>query len=235
LAVFICGSLPYWVDTEQGVDVAGLFLRNSASGFGPPEGITYEPSKDDGSAETKPIVESSTHALGKSEAQIADLERRFSTAMLTEESWDLERVVSIEPAKSEDSDSESDEDPVFSPGESSSGSRSPLSPFDDSEDGTGLSFGKQGMLDASSSGDHIVRRLHPSHDKLRICIPTAHIYGSKDPYHRQSLALAKLCESQWASTYEHPDGHIVPREKNVNLKIAAAIERTVRMVDVFLR
>lgn len=216
------------------MDVAGLFLRSSATGFGPPEGITYEPSKDDGSAEIKAMIVVSTKGLGKSEAEIADLERRVSSAML-DESWDPTGVAEIEAAKSDDSDSESDEDPVFSPGESSTGSRSPLSPFDDSEGSPGFDSSKQGILDGDFSGDHIVRRLHPSHDKLRICIPTAHIYGSKDPYHRQSLALAKLCEARWASTYEHPDGHIVPRGKSVNLKIAAAIERTVRMVDMSLR
>lgn len=156
--------------------------------------------------------------------------------MLNEARWNQVLAMAGRPAESEDSDSESEEDRVFSPGESSTGSRSPLSSFDDSEDGAGSDFAKTpGTLGVGSSGDHIVRRLHPSVDKLRIGIPTAHIYGSKDPYFRQSLALAKLCEGRWASTYEHPEGHIVPREKSVNLKIAAAIERTVRMIDVFSR
>jgi hypothetical protein len=234
-AVFICGSLPYWIDTEQGVNVAGLFLRPSSTGCGPPEGIIYEPSKDDGSAKTKAMAGSSTKEVGKSEVEIADLEQKFSSAMLDQERWNRVLGMAGQPVESEDSDSESDEDQVFSPGESSTGSRSPVSSFDDSEDGPGSDFAKQGILDVGSSGDHIVRRLHPSVDTLRICIPTAHIYGSRDPYFRQSLALAKLCEARWASTYEHPEGHIVPREKGVNLKIAAAIERTVGMIDVFSR
>lgn len=182
LAVFICGSLPYWIDTQQGVDVAGLFLRPSDAEFGPPEGITYEPWKDDGSAEAKQMAGSPKMNLGKSEAEIADLERRFSSAMLNEERWNRMRALAGQPAESGDSDSESDEDPVFSPGESSTGSRSPISPFDDSEDGGGSDLTKKrDNLDAGSSGDRIVRRLHPSVDTLRIGIPTAHIYGSKDP------------------------------------------------------
>jgi hypothetical protein len=174
---------------------------------------------------------SSTKEVGKSEVEIADLEQKFSSAMLDQERWNRVLGMAGQPVESEDSDSESDEDQVFSPGESSTGSRSPVSSFDDSEDGPGSDFAKQGILDVGSSGDHIVRRLHPSVDTLRICIPTAHIYGSRDPYFRQSLALAKLCEARWASTYEHPEGHIVPREKGVNLKI----ERTVGMIDVFSR
>lgn len=236
LAIFICGSLPYWVDTNQGVDVGGLFLRPSETGFGAPEPITYQPSKDTGSAETIPIA-----GIPKNKsvrfADMAELQRGFNLASLDEERWNKIPAIAVLAADSDDSDSDSDEAAVFSPGESSSSGRTPLSSADDSEDEAGSDYWqeKSGNIDACCSGDHVVRRLHPSVDTLRIGIPTAHIYGSKDPYYRQSLELARLCESQWMSTYEHPDGHIVPRDKGVNVKIAATIECTLSMVDVFSR
>ncbi|KAI1618121.1 serine hydrolase-domain-containing protein [Exophiala viscosa] len=235
LAIFICGSLPYWFESNQGVNVAGLFLQPSDTGFGPPVGITYQPSRDDGSAEAKPMAGSAKMRSGKGTAESAALEMGFKLATLDEGKWSSTVVVAELPGSSGSSDYDGDDSPaVFSPMDSSAASQSSFSSPDDSDDEE-FDWGTKPTEIAAAAGDHIVRRLHPSVDKLRIGIPTAHIYGSTDPYYRQSLGLAGLCESKWASTYEHPDGHIVPRDKSVNVKIAATIERTLKMVDALSR
>ncbi|RMZ80488.1 hypothetical protein DV737_g3017, partial [Chaetothyriales sp. CBS 132003] len=203
LAVFICGSLPYWFEATQGVDVAGLFLAPSETGYGPPVRITYQPSKDDGSAELKPMARSTTQKPGDSVAQIAAFERGFNMVTLDEEGWSKIPSVECLPVDSDrGSDSDSDENAaVFSPGDSSPGSHSSFSSPDDSDD-EGFDWKKQqqqlqqhpGALDTASVDD-VVQRLHPSVDKLRIGIPTAHIYGSKDPYYPQGLPVRTLYQA----------------------------------------
>jgi hypothetical protein len=240
-AIFICGSLPYWFETTQGVDVAGLFLKPSETGFGAPVGISYQPTKDDGSAEPKPMVESAMRrkSVALTVPEIESLERRLSLATLTDKHFSRVSISSVGSdfsSSSSDADSDDELPEVFSPEQLRSGSDSPLSSMDDSDDDEGYGWeSKPGATVAGASGDHTVRRLHPASDTLRIGIPTAHIYGSKDPYYRQSLGLAGLCENTWASTYEHPEGHIVPRDMGVNQKIAATIERTLQLVDTFSR
>jgi hypothetical protein len=76
--------------------------------------------------------------------------------------------------------------------------------------------------------DPVIKRFHPAVDKHRIAIPTAHIYGRQDPYYNQSLDLIKLCENKWVSTYEHLEGHNVPRASSVTKGIVDAIEKAVR-------
>ena len=174
---------------------------------------------------------------GKSATEMASLEQKLNLATLDER--EQISVVAVESLATESGSSEWDSDDegsaVFSPGESSASSLSPFSSPDDSDDEEFDWGSKRGNIDSCGLEDDAVRRLHPAFDRLRIGIPTAHIYGSKDPYYRQSLGLAGLCDPQWASTYEHPEGHIVPRDKGVNVKIAATIERTLKMVDAFSR
>lgn len=239
-AVFICGSLPYWVDTNKGTDVAGLFLRPSDTGFGAPVPLAYQPALDDGSADSRPMAQRGLKVPRKPQSIIDELERRFSLADMNDERWDQVPIASGVSDDDSGSDADSDGLPtIFSPGDSASSGGSTFSPATDSEG----EEGEEGFdwetkpydLGPVGAGDHVVRRLHPSVDRFRIDIPTAHIYGSKDPYYRQSLGLTKLCNPQWASTYEHGEGHIVPRSKSVNAKIATTIGRTLAMVDAFSR
>ncbi|RMD42203.1 hypothetical protein DV735_g2934, partial [Chaetothyriales sp. CBS 134920] len=92
-AVFICGSLPYWFEDTQGVDVAGLFLAPSETGYGPCVRLTYQPWKDDGSAEAKPMAQtrSMTRTPGDAAAQIAAFSQGFNMAHLDDEGFLLGR------------------------------------------------------------------------------------------------------------------------------------------------
>lgn len=71
----------------------------------------------------------------------------------------------------------------------------------------------------------IIQRFHPDFDKLRIKIPTAHIYGALDPWREQSRKLVDMCEQSVMSSYEHSGGHEVPRARDVSEKIRAVIEQ----------
>lgn len=82
--------------------------------------------------------------------------------------------------------------------------------------------------DKGTSHGPVIQRFHPAVDKQRIAIPTAHIYGRRDPYYNQSLDLIKLCESKWVSRFEHSEGHNVPRASSVTRGIVDAIEKAVR-------
>lgn len=225
LAVFICGSLPYSFGSDLGVDVARLFAAPPPTGFGPPNYITYEPRKDDGSATARPLFESQPNLKANGLSQISPV--GFNMSTMNEQQWAQIPVApgtDFEP----DSNSETEDSALFSNPESR-GSSTPLTSDYDSD------------LDSSDEHkvgpfggpvDHVVRRFHPTVDKLRINIPTAHIYGRLDPYYRQSMELAKLCDQQWASAFEHPQGHLVPRDKGINEKIAVTIGKAIQMCDI---
>lgn len=59
----------------------------------------------------------------------------------------------------------------------------------------------------------------------RIKIPTAHIYGSKDPRWPASIQLAEFCDDR--IEYDHGGGHDIPRSTEVSLKIADMVRQVV--------
>ena len=66
---------------------------------------------------------------------------------------------------------------------------------------------------------------HPTVDSVRIDVPTAHIYGWKDPWRLHSMDLVKLCSDDLASVFEHDGGHDIPR--SVSEEICDGIETAI--------
>ena len=58
---------------------------------------------------------------------------------------------------------------------------------------------------------------------LRIDIPTAHIYGDKDEYFKQSLALVGLCDMGAAKVFDHGGGHFLPRDQWMAKKMGEVV------------
>lgn len=59
----------------------------------------------------------------------------------------------------------------------------------------------------------------------RIRIPTAHIYGSKDPRWPAAIQLAEFCDDR--IEYDHGGGHDIPRSTEVSVKIADMLRQVV--------
>lgn len=57
---------------------------------------------------------------------------------------------------------------------------------------------------------------------VRIKMPTAHIYGAKDPRWPAGIQLAYFCEDR--RMYDHQGGHDIPRTTVVSVKIAELIK-----------
>lgn len=239
LAIFICGSLPYCTDGKRGVDAARLFAQPPESGFGPPKYITYQPSLDDGSATPRGLYSRKDKA--QDSRPLSELMNTFKMTSITEKDW---KTIPVAPSMNQDSDeseydsrSESEDvSAVFSPVEGSSETSASSS---DDEGGSedlwqAATKVKQARLDGTTD-DHIIRRFHADNDSVRIQIPTAHIFGKTDPYCQQSKELRRLCDPQWSTAYEHPQGHLVPRAMNVNREIATAIERALASVEIASR
>jgi hypothetical protein len=55
-------------------------------------------------------------------------------------------------------------------------------------------------------------------DDVRVAIPTAHVYGAKDPRWPSSLQLAYFCRDRLM--YDHGGGHDIPRSTEVSNRIA---------------
>lgn len=91
----------------------------------------------------------------------------------------------------------------------------------------------QGLWDYIDDLEHDVEELPDERDcfgldftsfppELRIKIPTAHIYGAKDPRWPAGIQLAYFCDDR--RMYDHEGGHDIPRTTNVSLKIAELIK-----------
>ncbi|KAJ4422938.1 hypothetical protein N0V82_002465 [Gnomoniopsis sp. IMI 355080] len=59
-------------------------------------------------------------------------------------------------------------------------------------------------------------------EDVRIKIPTAHIYGAKDPRWPAGIQLAYFCDDR--RMYDHMGGHDIPRTTDVSLKIAELVK-----------
>jgi hypothetical protein len=64
---------------------------------------------------------------------------------------------------------------------------------------------------------------------LKIGIPTAHIFGAKDPRWPASLQLAHFCDDR--RLYDHRGGHDIPRSTEVSVRIAGLIEELGREIQ----
>lgn len=65
--------------------------------------------------------------------------------------------------------------------------------------------------------------------ELLIKIPTAHIFGYKDPMYSSSLQLARLCEPRFRKAFDTGGGHEIPRGKEVSETIADLVRWTAGM------
>lgn len=70
---------------------------------------------------------------------------------------------------------------------------------------------------------------HPAVDNIRVQIPTAHIYGWKDPWYLHSKELVRLCSEDVTSVFEHDGGHEIP--KSVSEEICDVIETAIVMAE----
>ena len=59
--------------------------------------------------------------------------------------------------------------------------------------------------------------------KVRIRIPTVHIYGAKDPRYSSAIQLVHSCEPTMRRTFDHKGGHDIPRTTGVSENIAELI------------
>ena len=66
-------------------------------------------------------------------------------------------------------------------------------------------------------------------DDVRIDIPTAHVYGAKDPRWPASMQLAFACENR--QMYDHGGGHDIPRSTEVSKNIAEMVRQLRRQID----
>lgn len=67
--------------------------------------------------------------------------------------------------------------------------------------------------------------------KLKIPIPTVHVYGSKDPRFPASVTLAQVCDPSVRRTFDHVGGHEIPRNRDVSETLAELVEWSALMAD----
>lgn len=60
--------------------------------------------------------------------------------------------------------------------------------------------------------------------EMKIPIPTAHVYGAKDPRFPASVTLAQFCDGAVRRTFDHGGGHEIPRTRDVSETIAELVE-----------
>jgi pimeloyl-ACP methyl ester carboxylesterase len=89
-------------------------------------------------------------------------------------------------------------------------------------------------LDTCRLAEGELRFLDPSVDRVRIDIPTAHIWGANDTVHPRSWeSLRGLCVADSREEVVHMEGHDVPsgRAKEAVVEITKAIRRTVARAE----
>lgn len=78
--------------------------------------------------------------------------------------------------------------------------------------GVATGFGKADVTPSKNmGGGPYYNMFHPSVDKVRITIPTAHVYGKRDSWRMHSMDLVGLCDSKSSMKFQHDGGHEVPR------------------------
>lgn len=71
--------------------------------------------------------------------------------------------------------------------------------------------------------------LQPSLRKLQINIPTVHVHGSKDPTYPLSRQLEQFCNATCGISYNHGEGHVIPRKKQVSECMAKLVNWAMEM------
>lgn len=83
-------------------------------------------------------------------------------------------------------------------------------------------------LVADAGSAHLVPRLlYPGLHPDRLGLPTAHLWGRRDPLRRHSELLARLCDADAAATLEHAGGHHVSQSDADARAFAALIDKTI--------
>ena len=82
------------------------------------------------------------------------------------------------------------------------------------------------MSSQEDLSDTLVRRLTPQSVRVKIRIPTAHIYGRNDSLVEESKALLQMCDESLMSTFVHQGGHDIPLSTETSRKIHDTIEET---------
>ena len=67
-------------------------------------------------------------------------------------------------------------------------------------------------------------------DEMRIGIPTAHVYGRKDPSYPSSMQLAHFCDEGKRNVLDHGGGHDIPRTMVVTERIVELVRWLERMI-----
>lgn len=59
---------------------------------------------------------------------------------------------------------------------------------------------------------------------VKITIPTAHVYGAKDPRYSAGVQLSGICDAEKRRTFDHGGGHELPRKTVVSTAVAELVE-----------
>jgi hypothetical protein len=71
--------------------------------------------------------------------------------------------------------------------------------------------GVEGVVGDNGVGSEFYYQMfHPTVDRVRIKIPTAHIFGRRDKWLLHSKDLLRLCRQYMTTVFEHSWGHEVP-------------------------
>lgn len=74
---------------------------------------------------------------------------------------------------------------------------------------------------------YFTKSLHPEVCKLRLNLPTVHVYGEADKVYEGAKKMADLCDPSQREVCSHAGGHEVPRSNNDTLRLKRMIEKTV--------
>lgn len=89
-----------------------------------------------------------------------------------------------------------------------------------------------GSLQLTFNKEDDIRREISGHGhggvKVKISIPTVHIYGERDPRYIAGIQLSEVCEKARRKVYNHGGGHEIPRFEAVSGAIADLVRWAVR-------
>lgn len=107
--------------------------------------------------------------------------------------------------------------------------RSSSAPFEDNSDSEAGSGVESEAEDEGKDKGAFYNLFHASATRLRISIPTAHIYGRQDEWRAHSVSLVGLC-AEPVVCFEHDGGHEVPR--GASEEIADVVEEVIARVGI---
>ena len=68
--------------------------------------------------------------------------------------------------------------------------------------------------------------------KMKISIPTVHVFGSRDPRFPASVTLAQFCDEGIRRTFDHGSGHEIPRTTNCSSILADSVQWCTKMAGL---